>query len=190
MSSRLLTSPMDVRRSKSHRTSHSANYPATQSTETSSLHEKPLPAPPKTSTGVLRRLIPRRQDSIALPRVVEGLTRGIEKVRRHSLRAGVGLGLKSPSTPPPPPTTTTTTDSEITPRPRSTSTYKSRPTTFPTTSPRFSSQLKPHQTPEKHGEEDVDPYGNEEPELCIAVEMTITPVRVRIVYIGCRGLDS
>ncbi|TGO20899.1 hypothetical protein BPAE_0257g00040 [Botrytis paeoniae] len=179
MSSRLLTSPMDLRRSKSHRTSHSTSYPPQQPTDTSSLKEKPLPTAPKTSTGVLRRLMPRRRDSIALPRVVEGLNRGIERARRHSLRAGVGLGLKNPTIP------KTTTNPETTPRSISISTSKSNISSL-----RTSSQIKPGTNTVKNGEEDVDIHSDEEPELGIAVEMKITPVRARLVYIGCRGLDS
>ncbi|TGO48019.1 hypothetical protein BCON_0255g00040 [Botryotinia convoluta] len=143
MSSRLLTSPIDLRRSKGHRTSHSASYPPQQLTEISSLKEKPLPAAPKASTGVLRRLIPRRRDSIALPRVVEGLNRGIERVRRHSLRAGAGLGLKSPATP-------KTINPETTPR----SISISKSTTKPTTSSLLTSKIALKTATAEGGEED------------------------------------
>ncbi|KAF7951844.1 hypothetical protein EAE96_007142 [Botrytis aclada] len=186
MSSRLLTSPTDLKRSKSHRPSHSTSYPLSTHPETSSsLEEKPLPATPKSSTGVLRRLMPRRRDSIALPRVVEGLSRGTEKVRRHSLRAGAGLGLKTPIISP------TTNNPDTTRRSISLSLPLSNPKS--TTKPLLPStplNPQPQPTSAKNGEEDVDTLSDEEPELCIAVEMTIIPVRARLIYIGCRGLDS
>ncbi|KAK6594129.1 hypothetical protein H4I96_11042 [Botrytis cinerea] len=89
MSFRLSISPVDLRRSKSHRATHSTSHPSKQHPETSSPKEKPLLTTPKISTVILHHLTPqRRRDSIALPRVIERWNRGIARVRQHSLIAG------------------------------------------------------------------------------------------------------
>ncbi|KAA8566834.1 hypothetical protein EYC84_009933 [Monilinia fructicola] len=47
--------------------------------QTLSIEDKPLPLIPKFSAGALGRLLPRRRDSVVLPRVLGSLTRGMER---------------------------------------------------------------------------------------------------------------
>ncbi|KAF7860780.1 hypothetical protein EAF04_008298 [Stromatinia cepivora] len=155
MSSRPLTTPFERKSSKSNQSSHSAISPSKQPPQ---IAEKPLPPTPKASNKALHRLLPRRRDSVVLPRVVGSLNRGMERVRRHSLVAG-GLGH---------------TDSIL---PKVTNTI---------TSPLLaSSKVEPEISIDK---EDYDE--EEEAEIGIAIEMTIVPVRARLIYIGCKGLGS
>ncbi|KAJ8061285.1 hypothetical protein OCU04_010348 [Sclerotinia nivalis] len=159
MSSRPLISPFE-RKSSSNGSSHCAISPSKQLPQTA---EKP----PNASNGVLRRLLPRRRDSVALPRVMGSLNRRMERVRRHSLVAGGIDHIK--------PILTAITNT--------------------ITSPLLtSSEVEPEMSIEENDADDADDeeyyVKDEEAEIGIAIEMPIVPVRARLIYIGCKGLDS
>ncbi|ESZ93985.1 hypothetical protein SBOR_5626 [Sclerotinia borealis F-4128] len=170
MPSKVLTSRFEKKSPKSKQSSPSTTFPPTPPQISSS--EKPLPSPPKPSTGVLRRLLPRRRDSIALPGVLGSLNRGMERVRRHSLVAG-GFVTISPILPITGTETVTNTNTITPPM---------------LTSSEFEPEIAKAEGGEEYEDDDEDE--DAEAEIGVAVEMTIVPVRARLIHIGCKGLDS
>ncbi|CAD6446499.1 61adf098-273b-4804-a3f7-b45ae9bded2c [Sclerotinia trifoliorum] len=136
MSSRPLKSQFERKYPKSNQFPHSAISLSNKPFQTG---EKPLPPIPKALNGAIQRILLRRRDSIALPRVMGSLNRGMERVRRHSLVASVEPGISV----------------------------------------------------EKNDVDNEEHYAkDEEAEIGIVIKMTIVSVRARLIYIGCKRLDS
>ncbi|EDO04398.1 predicted protein [Sclerotinia sclerotiorum 1980 UF-70] len=140
---------------------HSAISPSNKPLQT---RDKPLPPIPKGLNGALDRISHRRRDSIALPRVMGSFNRGMERVRRHSLVASELDHTKLIL-----PATTNTMNSPLL----------------------TSSEVKPEISIEVNDVDSKEDYSKEEEaEIGIAIKMTIVSVRARLIYIGCKGLDS